>query len=69
MSNLMTIETRVSVLLHDTTQLNFSAALVDEAIRLALADYSRVSGLAETITGLDGAAASGRSLSPRNMRY
>jgi hypothetical protein len=56
MSNLITFENRVNVLLHDTTQLNFSTELVDEAVRLALADYSRVSGMAETISGLDNAA-------------
>jgi hypothetical protein len=55
MSNLSVFENRVNVLLQDTTQLSFSNALVDESIRLALADYSRASGGMETIAGLDSA--------------
>lgn len=56
MNQLTEIENRVTILLRDTTRLDFPPELVEECIRLALAEYSRVSGTVETLSGLDGAA-------------
>jgi hypothetical protein len=48
-----TIEGRVAVLLQDLTRLTFSSELLGEGIRMALREYSAVSGQSETIAGLD----------------
>jgi hypothetical protein len=53
--DLSTLENRVHVLLTDLTQLNYSAELIRESIRMALVEYQTASGTAETISGLDGA--------------
>ena len=37
------------------THLNFTVEVIDESIRQALLEYSKASGRAERITGLDGA--------------
>lgn len=58
MITLVQIEDRVSTLLADMTRLNFPVSLIDEGIRLALMEYSRASGVTETLSGLDGATAS-----------
>jgi hypothetical protein len=52
-TTLESLEQRVSVLLLDLTQLNFSQQLIHEGIRLALKEYSLASGQVETLAGLD----------------
>ena len=58
MITLAQIEERVLTLLVDMTHLNFSLDLIDEGIRQALLEYSKASGQAESISGLDGALSS-----------
>ena len=55
MTTLIEIEDRVSTLLLDMTHLNFTMVVIDEGIRQALMEYSKASGQAETLAGLDGA--------------
>lgn len=50
-----TIEGRVAILLQDLTRLTFSSELLCEGIRMALREYSAVSGQPETLSGLDDA--------------
>lgn len=53
--NVDELEQRVSTLLQDMTQLVFPVALVHECLRQAMLAYSRSSGRAESLAGLDGA--------------
>ena len=53
-NTLASLEQRVMVLLADLTHLNYTTALIDEGIRLAVREYSLASGMTETISGLDG---------------
>jgi hypothetical protein len=55
-SSYTSIEQRVSVLLADLTQLNYSSGLLEEGIRMAVREYSLASGMPETLSGLDSAS-------------
>jgi hypothetical protein len=54
-TTLMSLRSLIGGYLQDPTNLVFDTTAVDGALRLALADYSRVTGTAQTISGLDGA--------------
>lgn len=54
--NIQTIEDRVAVLLTDLTHLSFSPELIREGVRMAVLEYNRVSGMDDTLSGLDGAS-------------
>ncbi len=54
---LATVRDQLENRLEDSTNLIFSTALLDEAIRAALNDLSAAYGSALTLNGLDGAAA------------
>jgi hypothetical protein len=54
---LTTVRDEIEVNLLDTTNLIWSTTIIDEAIRAALIDLSRVYGSAQTLNGLDAAIA------------
>lgn len=55
-ATLTTLRDRVEAFLQDGTNLIFETGTLDEALRLALSDYSLTLGTVQTISGLDGAA-------------
>jgi len=56
-STLASLRDRVEAYLQDSTNLVFDVNTLEECIRLAMADYSMSTGVAHTLAGLDGAAA------------
>jgi hypothetical protein len=55
-ADLVDFETRIEVFLRDTTNLVFTAAQIDEALSLALAEYNLTLKGTLVIEGLDGVA-------------
>jgi hypothetical protein len=56
-ASLTSVREQVAQLLQDPSNLIFDSATLDGCIRLALADYSRMRGSLQSLSGLDGAGA------------
>jgi hypothetical protein len=56
-ASLTSVREQVAQVLQDPSYLVFDSATLDGSIRLALADYSRMRGSSQSLSGLDGAGA------------